>query len=87
MSEENYNRVLDIIDSIQSLTEELRTIARQEDVHMDRYNAYVFNLLDNACEKANPYDTDLQDFANEIPVSDHVEDEEDYDLAPEDAED
>ena len=69
-------RMEEIIDEIQNLVHEARSIARDKCPGMiDNWDAYVFEQIEEHLHKCNPYNTDMSDIAKAL---DFDEDEEEY---------
>lgn len=69
-------RMEEIIDEIQNLVHEARSIARDNCLGMiDNWDAYVFEQIEEHLHKRNPYNTDMSDIAKAL---DFDEDEEEY---------
>lgn len=69
-------RMEEIIDEIQNLVHEARSIARDKCPGMIyNWDAYVFEQIEEHLHKFNPYNTDMSDIAKAL---DFDEDEEEY---------
>lgn len=73
-------RIRDIIDEMDSLLSEARSLAKDKFPSMiPNWDAYVFEQIKEHLHKGNPYNTDLEDIANALDFEDDEPDaDEDY---------
>jgi hypothetical protein len=77
---EDFERLVEIRRDMIDLCEEAKNIVRRADRHIyDRAMAYPLGHIETALDKANKYDTDLEDIICEVReyIGDEIVDEED----------